>query len=178
MDFRFVAPNLRSLDTTGAELLACAIWQDERPMRGVAGLLDWRLAGTLSQLERRGLLKGEFGEVVFVPGRPRLAFEKLLVFGLGARSGFGEGTFRSVVSHMLRALEGLKVRRAVVELPGRGDGILEAERACELVLECVGDSQAHDAWWLVEPPEAQRRISDRALDERRRSRFNAPADRP
>jgi hypothetical protein len=91
MDFRFVAPNLRSLDTTGAELLACAIWQDERPMRGVAGLLDWRLAGTLSQLERRGLLKGELGEVVFVPGRPRLAFEKLwssaLARGLASAKG-------------------------------------------------------------------------------------------
>jgi hypothetical protein len=178
MDFRFVAPNLRSLDAMEAELLACAIWQDERPMRGVAGLLDWRLAGTLSQLGRQGLLKGELGEVVFIPGRPRLTFEKLLIFGLGPRSGFGEGTFRSVVSHMLRALEGLRVRRAVVELPGRGDGIVEAERACELVLECVGDSETHDAWWLVEPPEAQRRISDRALDERRRSRFSAPADRP
>jgi hypothetical protein len=178
MDFRFVAPNLRSLDSTGAELLACAVWQDERPMRGVAGLLDWRLAGSLSQLERRDLLKGELGEVLFVPGRPRLAFEKLLVFGLGPRSAFGEGTFRRVVSHLLRALEGLRVRRAVVELPGRGDDIVAAERACELVLECVGDSQAHDAWWLVEPPEAQRRISERALDERRRSRFSAPADRP
>ncbi len=178
MEFRFVAPHLRSLDSTGAELLACAIWQDERPMRGVAGLLDWRLAGSLSQLARRDLLKGELGEVVFVPGRPRLAFEKLLVFGLGPRSGFGEGTSRRVVSHMLRALEGLRVRRAVVELPGRGDGVLEAERACEIVLECVGDSEAHDAWWLVEPPDAQRRISERALDERRRSRFIAPADRP
>ncbi len=178
MDFRFVAPSLRSLDATGAELLACAVWQDERPMRGVAGPLDWRLAGTLSQLLRRDLLTGALGEVIFVPGRPRLAFEKLLVFGLGPRSGFGDGTFRGVVSHMLRALEGLRVRRAVVELPGRGDGLVEPERACELVLECVGESQAHDAWWLVEPPDAQRRISERALDERRRSRFNAPADRP
>ncbi len=178
MDFRFVAPNLRSLDTTGAELLACTIWQDERPMRGVAGLLDWRLAGTLSRLARRGLLLGELGEVIFVPGRPRVAFEKLLIFGLGARSNFGEGTFRRVVTHLLRALEGLCVRRAVVELPGRADGTLEAARACELVLECIGDSEAHDAWWLVEPPEAQRRISERAQDERRRSRLSAPADRP
>jgi hypothetical protein len=179
MDFRFVTPNLRSLDTTGAELMACAIWQDERPMRGVAGLLDWRLVGALSQLGQRGLLRGELGEVVFVPGRPRVAFEKLLVFGLGPKSGFGEDIFRRVVSHMLRALEGLRVRRAVVELPGRSDGILEAQRACELVLECVGNSEAHDAWWLVEPPDAQRRISERVQqDERRRSRFSAPADRP
>jgi cytosol aminopeptidase family protein len=170
MELRFVNPDLRSLDATGIELLACSVWRDQRPMRGVAGLLDWRLAGALSRLARKGFLAGELGEVVFVQGRPRLCFEKVLVFGLGARSGFGEGTFRQCLSHVLRALGGLKVRRAVVELPGRADGLLEAERARELVLECLGDSETHDVWWLVEPPEAQRRIAERAQDDRRRTR--------
>jgi hypothetical protein len=170
MELRFVQPDLRSLDGSGVELLACSIWRDQRPMRGVAGLLDWRLAGALSRLARKGFLAGELGDVVFVPGRPRLRFEKVLVFGLGARSGFGEGTFREVLSHLVRALAGLRVRRAVVELPGRADGLLEAERARELVLECLGDSETPDVWWLVEPPEAQRRMAERAQDERRRSR--------
>jgi hypothetical protein len=170
VDLRFVSPNLRSLDASGIELVACPIWQDQRPMRGAAGLLDWRLAGALSRLAQRGFLAGELGEVLFVPGRPRLCFEKVLVFGLGPRSGFGESTFRSVILHLLQALAGLRVRRAVVELPGRVDGALEAERACELLLECAGDSADHDAWWLIEPPEAQRRIAERAHDERRRSR--------
>jgi len=170
VDLRFVNPDLRSLDAAGTELLACPIFQDQRPMRGVAGLVDWRLAGKLSKLAKRGFLAGELGEVLFVPGRPHTGFEKILVFGLGARSSFGEGAFRGVISHLMRALAGLRVRRAVVELPGRADGILEAERACELVLDCVGDSEAHDAWWLVEPPDAQRRIAERAEGERRRSR--------
>jgi hypothetical protein len=170
VDLRFMSPNLRSFDAAGTELLACTVWRDELPMRGAAGLLDWRLAGTLSHLARRGFFAGELGEVLFLPGRPRLCFEKVLVFGLGARSGFGEGTFRIVISHLLRALTGLRVRRAVVELPGRADGYVEAERACELLLECVGDSEDHDAWWLVEPLDAQKRIAERAHDERRRSR--------
>lgn len=94
----------------------------------------------------------------------------MLVFGLGARSGFGEGTFRSVLSHVVRALAGLRVRRAVVELPGRADGLIEPERARELLLESLGDSEQNDIWWLVEPPDAQRRMTERAHDERRRSR--------
>src|ERR1700733_12729383 len=134
MDLRFVSPDLRSLDASGTELLACTVFQDQRPMRGAAGLLD-----------------------------------KVLVFGLGARSGFGEGTFRSVIMHLMRALTGLRVRRAVVELPGRAEGMMEAERAAELVLDCVADSPAHDSWWLVEEPSAQRRLSQRAIDERRRA---------
>jgi hypothetical protein len=170
MELRFVNPDLRSLDGSGVELLACSVWSDQRPMRGVAGLLDWRLAGALSRLARKGFLAGELGELLFVPGRPRLRFEKVLVFGLGARSGFGEGTFREVLAHLLRALEGLRVRRAVVELPGRAERLVEAERARELVLESLGGSEENDVWWLVEPPEAQRRMAERAQDERRRTR--------
>jgi hypothetical protein len=170
MELRFVQPELRSLDASGVELLACPAWRDQRPMRGVAGLLDWRLAGTLTRLARKGFLLGDLGEVLFIPGRPRLSFDKVLVFGLGARSGFGEGTFRQVIARLSQALSGLKVRRAVVELPGRADGLVEPERARELVLEGLGDSEAQDVWWLVEPQEAQRRMVERAQDERRRTR--------
>jgi hypothetical protein len=178
VELRFVPPNLHLLDEASAELLACCVWSDQRPMRGLAGLLDWRLAGRLSLLARDGFLRGEPGELLFVPGRPRLRFEKVLVFGAGARPAFGEPVFREIITHLLRALEGLRVRRAVVELPGRADGLMEAERAADLVLECVGESATHDAWWLVEPPDAQRRITQRAVDERRRPLVQEPSDAP
>jgi hypothetical protein len=178
MEFRFVPPDLRRLDDASAELLACCVWSDQRPMRGLAGLLDWRLAGRLSMLARDGFLLGELGELLFVPGRPRLKFEKVLVLGTGTRAAFGEETFRGVVTHLLRALEGLRVRRAVVELPGRADGLVDAERAAELVLECVGDSPVHDAWWLVEEADAQRRIAQRVVDERRRPLVQEPLEHP
>lgn len=170
VDLRFLLPNLRTLDTASAELLACAIWSDERPMRGLAGLLDWRLAGRLSALAKEGLLQGALGEVLLVPGRPQLPFEKVLVFGLGARKAFDDAAFRAVITSLLGSLEGLHVRRAVVELPGRECGAIEPERATELLLECAGASTEHDAWWLVEEPDAQKRIQLRALDERRRAR--------
>src|SRR5215467_1478978 len=115
MELRLLPPDMRRLDEPGAELLACTIWSDERPMRGLAGLLDWRLAGRLSQLARAGFLEGRLGEVLMVPGRPMTSFEKVLVFGLGNRSSFGDGAFRAVVANLLRSLEGLHIRRAVVE---------------------------------------------------------------
>ena len=170
MEFRFVPPDLRKLDETSAELIACSMWRDERPMRGLAGLLDWRLAGKISKLARESFIEGELGEVLFVPGRPRLPFDKIIVLGLGKKDAFGDGPFREAVTRLLRTLEGLHVRRAVVELPGRGAGAIEPERATEIVLECAADSPDHDAWWLVEEAEAQGRISARAQDERRRAR--------
>src|SRR5438445_6572167 len=104
MEFRFLPPDLRRLDEAGAELLACTIWQGERPLRGLAGLIDWRLAGRLSALARSSYLTGELGEVLLLPTRPLLTFEKVLVLGLGARSGFGDSAFRQVVTRLLRSL--------------------------------------------------------------------------
>ncbi len=170
MDFRFVAPDLRRLDEASAELCACTIWKDERPLPGLAGLLDWRLAGRLSKLARDGFLAGELGEVMFLPGRPRLPFDKILVLGLGPRANFGDAVFREATLKLIKSLEGMHVRRAVVELPGRADGLMDAERATELVLDCIGESVAHDAWVLVEKPDSQKRIAQRAQDERRRNR--------
>jgi hypothetical protein len=145
-------------------------------MCGLAGLVDWRLAGRLSRLAHEDFLKGELGEVLFVPGRPRLRFEKVLILGAGERGAFGEAVFRAVLSRLLEALEGLRVRKAVVELPGRADGRMDAERAVDLVLEAIGERAAHDAWWLVEDAEGQRRIVRRTERERRRPRLPEPTE--
>jgi hypothetical protein len=170
MEFQFCSPDLRRVDEMSAELIACGVFEDERPLGGLAGLLDFRLAGRLSRLARAGFLRGERGELFLVPPRPRLPFDKLLLVGLGARSAFGDGTFRSALAQLSAAIEHLAVRRAVVELPGRSAAMIEPERAAELLLEAVGSSTAHDAWWLVEAADAQKRIAARTQDERRRVR--------
>jgi hypothetical protein len=170
MDLRFLAPELRRIDDANVELCVGCIWSDVRPVRGLAGLLDWRLGGRLSALLKSGFLRGELGEALLVPGRPHVSFEKVLLLGLGARTAFGDDTFREVLMRIARALEGLRVRRAVVELPGRSSEAIGPERAITLTLECMGDSPEHDAWWLVESAAAQKRIEQRAADERRRLR--------
>jgi len=169
VEFRFVAPDLRELDLSTAELLACCIWSDVRPVRGTAGLLDFRLAGRLSGLSRERFMGGARGEVLCVPGRPKLPFEKVLLFGLGDRASFSDLGYTDAVRHVSRTLEELRVVRAVVELPGRADGALTPERAAELLVAAIG-SDAHDAWWLVEDAESQRRMDPRLQQERRSQR--------
>jgi cytosol aminopeptidase family protein len=170
LDLHFLAPDVRRLDEANVELCACGIWSDERPMRGLAGLLDWRLGGRLSALIKSGFLAGELGEVLLVPGRPHVRFEKVFLVGLGSRSGFGDGTFRSSISTIARALQGMHVRRAVVELPGRASGAIAPEDAITLALDCLAESTEHEAWWLVEDANSQRRVEQRVVEERRRVR--------
>jgi hypothetical protein len=170
MELRFVPPELHALDQHPAEVIACGVWSDERPMRGLAGLLDWRLAGRVSKLAREKFVSGDAGEILCMQGKPRIPFDKVLLVGAGPRGAFDEAAYRKAVGTLLRTLEGLHVKRAVVELPGRAGGRIDAGRAAEIVLEATRDSNDHDAWFLVEEPEAQAKIATRAHEERRRER--------
>jgi hypothetical protein len=170
VELRFVPPELARLDEIDSEVLACSVWSDARPSHGLAGLCDWRLGGHLSDLQRRGLVTGILGEVVLLPGKPRLTFDKILVFGAGPRGDFDEETFHAVVRRMLAALEGLSARVSVVELPGRHDGLIAADRAADILLTCAGRTLEHDAWTLVEHNDGRQRIVQHMIEERRRVR--------
>lgn len=171
IDLRFVAPDLRRLDEVSSEVVVCGIWRDERPLSGLACLLDWRLAGRLSRLAKQGFLVGDVGEVLVVPARPRLPFDKLLACGLGPCADFVDATFRTVLVRVLDALAGLSVKRAVIELPGRGESRFDAERAAEILLDVIGDDE-RDALCFVEDHEGQRRFESHA-QERHRSAVRA-----
>ena len=170
MDLRFTQPNLRTLDQAGTEVLAACLAADERPPHGVAGLVDWRLAGRISQLLARDFATGQAGEVLLVPGKPKLPFDKVLLFGIGPSHEFNERVFRTVVEKMLATLEGLRARTAVVQLPGRHLGVIAPERAADILLESAGGRAEHDIWTLVEPGEARRAITQHMVQERRRRR--------
>jgi hypothetical protein len=170
VELRFCNPELTSLDDLDTEILACSVWSDARPVHGAFGLCDWRFAGHLSALLRSTFVTGKLGEVVMVPGKPRMTFDKLLFFGAGPRATFGEEVFRKVVQHMLDTMEGLAARVAVVELPGRHDGLIAAERAADILLASAGRKREHDVWTLVEGTDGRQRITQHMIEERRRVR--------
>jgi hypothetical protein len=166
IDLRFVVPELRKLDEASAEVVACGVYRDTRPLTGLAALIDWRMAGRLSKLAKRGFLLGEVGEVLVVPARPRLPFDKLLAFGLGPKGSFADATFRKVLERVLDSLAGLHVKKAVLELPGRGDPAIDPERAAAILLDVLGEDE-RDALSFVEDAEGQKRIEHQAVDRRR-----------
>jgi hypothetical protein len=171
MDLRFVAPDLRQIDTVGGEVLACALFCDERPPRGVFGLLDWRLAAKLSRFLEAEEFSGALDEVVLIPGKPRVPFEKIIVFGAGSADSFDELVARRVFDRIVATLSGLRVRMAVVERPGRHLGNIDASRGAELLLAACRDRDDQDLWTLVESPDDQKLIAAHMAEERRRSRM-------
>ena len=156
MELRFVAAELGALDELRCDVLLLPIASDERPLRGAAGLVDWRLCGALSRLIAQGRVTGARGERVLVPTRPRLSFEKLVLLGTGSRLGFDETVFRTSIDAAMDVLRKLRARTAALALPGRSLEGTTAERGLELFLGAAGDLLERDEITVVETSEAQR----------------------
>jgi hypothetical protein len=171
MELRFIAPDLRQIDLVGTEVLACALFSDQLPPQGVVGLVDWRMAARLSRYLQTSEISAAVGEVVLIPGKPRIPFEKLLLFGAGQVSAFDESVYLNVVGRMLEALGRLRVRMAVVERPGRHLKVLRPARAIELLFRACAERVEQDSWTLVEELDDQKDIAQHLAEERRRTRM-------
>ncbi len=168
MELRFITADLRRLDLAMSEALVVPLFLDQRPPRGAAGLVDYRLAGHVSELMRRGTITGKSFERLLVRGRPKLPFDKILLVGCGDSTLFNPQIFARAVDEIMGALAELGVRRAVVELPGRADELLPAELAAEILLERAGDRREFDTWTLIDSAEAARDVSQNLRRDRRR----------
>ena len=106
-----------SLARIGAEIAVAGFFRDQRPLRGGAGLADWRLCGWLSRLLLASRASGELGEAVLTITHGRLRAPRLLLVGLGARARFGGDAHRNAVEASLQRLLDLGVGSAALDLP-------------------------------------------------------------
>ena len=117
MELSYYPLTMEALDQADAEALCLFVSEDERPLTGLAGLVDWRLSGRLSRMIRAGLVIGAAGEALLTPPGMRLAFRKLFVFGLGGARSDEELAGR--LADALRRLAQAGVKDAALQLPAR-----------------------------------------------------------
>ncbi len=170
MEVGYVANELAALDGSGADVIACGLFEDERPMRGLAAVADFRLAGRLSAYLRRGELTGVMGEAFLFPPRPRLSAEKLVVFGWGPSTGLDEAACERAIRRIVIALVGLGAKRTVLELPGRARGLCDPERAASLLFRVTEEHAADLSVLLVEDEPGRKRFALRFEEEKKRAR--------
>jgi hypothetical protein len=170
MDIRFVTPDWKSLDLLHSEAILAPFFNDERPLRGVLGLIDWRLCGFVSRMILQGVVRGERGESVLVPLRPRMRMDKLFLVGLGAEKDFDDSLLHSATERMLEIGTRARVRAMALVLPGRSTGRASAVAAMESFVSATAERRDQDEIVLLEPPEAQREMDAILQRERRRAR--------
>jgi hypothetical protein len=144
-----------------ASSLLLPIFADERPLRGAAGLVDWRLCGRLSRLLRSSKASGARGETLMMPPGRRLRFGRLLLFGLGPSKDYGEERFRGDVRWIRKVAADAGLNDYALEPPGRASGLIGARRALELWLdESSKDGLDPAAVTLVDSPTGHKDMAD------------------
>jgi len=131
----------------GGDALVVPLWTDVRPLRGAAGLLDWRLNGRLSQLLREDRLEGEVGEKLLF-FTTRVPWRRILTVGVGQTTSFSEDVFRTSLNAVFDSFRGLGIQSVGVAPPGRDMDRITPERALRVlisVLERREDQQSDTA---------------------------------
>jgi hypothetical protein len=146
------------------DLVCVPIWSDVRPLRGAAGLLDWRMCGRLSSWMVAGKVTGADGEQTLFPSANRLAWRLILAVGVGARADFSDKRLRAVLRRTMKTMKGLGLGRVAMALPGReddGGAAISARRALDMALHEV---EAHPGLiqelTVIEPPAAQKEVTE------------------
>ena len=104
----------------GLDSLCVFVGEDDRPLRGAAGFLDWRLCGSLSRVLVSGFFVGAPGDALLLPTLGRIAIPRVFAIGLGASQSLTEASLQSALQTAAGVLAKARVEAVALELPGAG----------------------------------------------------------
>lgn len=81
MRIEVVDSTLGALDALDVDSLAVFVGP-ERPLQGLAGLVDWRVCGAISRALRAGLFEARRDEALLLPSGGRIGAARVFCFGL------------------------------------------------------------------------------------------------
>ncbi len=160
MRLRFLSLELAKWDQEKGGDLVLTFFRDERPLRGATGLADWRLCGKLSQLVRNQRLDGRDGETLLLPPGSRLSFDRILLFGLGERRGYGVKQFKRDAERIALVLRRAKSTRYALQPPGRAMGLVAARSAVQIWLDVAVDDRNTAQVSIIDIPSAQKEMAE------------------
>lgn len=142
-----------------AETAIVLVPRDERPLRGDAGRLDWRLCGEISRLLQSGFASGATGESLLIPARAPVAAERLLLFGLGLSKHLGARRIEQALERSVGKAIQLGAERVSLALPESIDLEIDAASIVSGLVQALEQRPAEARLCLLlpvldAPPEA------------------------
>jgi len=156
------------LDEIETHLTMVLAYEDIRPLKGQAGMVDWRLNGSLSDLILKRRFQGKRGEALLMPLQGRLPAKELIVLGLGNQQEIQDQELPRFVSMILDKLLLKKDSSFSLSLSDLAKGMFEWRNAVRLFMSMLSGRSEDYHVSLVEPLEyvddARRRHMDFAYD--------------
>lgn len=104
--------DIKKIDT---EAVIAGFYEDIRPLKHLAGELDWLLCGSLSNLIITHNFQGALGEVALLTTQGKLPAQKIFLVGLGPKEKFSAPSLTIAARTALASAIQAGVRNAALE---------------------------------------------------------------
>lgn len=128
-----------------AEVLVVSCFEDIRPLRGLAGEVDWLYGGIFSNLLMQGKVTGKLGEILLLATQQKMQVPKVILAGLGPSHSYEIDDFGLVSKRIAGIMTGLQARECAVEL------LPPASRSLDLALLMESFLKGMDKTKKLEP---------------------------
>jgi hypothetical protein len=146
--------SVEDVDLQECGLLVTGFFQDERPLKGTTGLIDWRMNGTISHLVKEGRINGEWQEATLIPSEGRLIPPLILFLGLGKVRDYSTLRLRDLFPRLFDTLRNLKSYKVCLSFPSDEKYNVDCGKSAEVLLEGMADSfnsgASLDEGWMAE----------------------------
>jgi len=141
------------VDSQPCDVLVVGFFEDERPLQGSSGWVDWRLNGRLSRILMEQRLKGTWQEVTLMPAEGRLRAQLILLIGLGKVKEYSYLRVREISPFLLSTLEKLRVAEVCISFPYGEPYNVDCGKLTEILIEAIADGlEVRDAGRPKEGP--------------------------
>ncbi len=156
------------LDEVPSQLALVTAFQDVRPLKGRAGLVDWRLNGKLSHLIQKSKFSGDRGESLLMPTRGRIDSRELLLLGVGPRRALSEAEIPSLLTLIVEKIVHKKSGSFSLSLGDLIPEMFEWRNAVRLLISMLSGRKEEMHFYLIEDTpyveDAKKRHMDFAFD--------------
>ena len=103
-------------DKLDGEVIVSFIFEDQKPVRGAAALLDWRLRGLLTRNLLDGFICGEMGQRLMVLSDHRVSADWVMFLGGGGSQSLDTRKMESLARQALETVYRAGFRRVAMAL--------------------------------------------------------------
>jgi hypothetical protein len=121
-------PSLEALDAlSGCDSLCLFLSEDDRPLSGAAGYVDWRLGGSLSRVLLQGFFVGALDDQLLVPTFGLLPMPRVFAIGVGREATLDESRLAKVLGSAAAMLKKAGSASVALALP-KGSALADEAR--------------------------------------------------